>query len=169
MLCGALHYPAGHLPVHHGDRAQWTGDGELGGHRSVGGYRHHRPRVRRDGVCDLGRCVRVDGHCDGPGRLDAQVAVQPFEAVLGKQDHAVPALHAALDERRSHRKHVASHCIPALHLPRIAVAVMNQRPIAIACRLAEEHADGGAVGDTFGVQLAGCGLRCPYGHLGLAT
>ena len=47
----------------------------------------------------------------------------------------------------------------------VAVFV-DQGTVAEACCLAEEDADGGAVGDRLGIQLAGRGalIRCPYGH-----
>ena len=168
LLLSPLH-PRRHVGIDGDDSFQRPTDLECRCQLRARGDGQHRLAVGDDLIRDLGRRAGIDRYGHSTRGLDSQIAVQPLEPVRGHQDDAVAGLHARVHQGGCDGEDIPLHIGPCLNLPRLADLVMNERPIAIACRLAEEHADGGAVGDTFGVQLAGCGLRCPYGHLGLAT
>ena len=75
-----------------------------------------------------------------------------MDAVLGHDQDTVALLYAGVDQRRSDGEHALLHLAPGRHLPRaVAVAVMEQRAVAVPCGLTEENAGSGPVGYRFRV------------------
>ena len=92
--------------------------------------------------------------------------MEPLEAVLGEDDHAVSSLDARFDERRRDRQDVAAHPVPAFDLPVVAHPVVDQRAVAIPRRLAEEDADRGPVGNGLRIDDLARGLVGPQSGRG---